>query len=228
VKLFGRKPSEAPLEDDGPGIVGAGAPAAAGTGPAGFGYKIAWLAIRTEDTGAAAAALGVTGARAVSWDEGVDAAYRARQGPQAAIFLTPAVDGWTLAVLGRGDPFEDDGAGGGALGLASLSRSFGETQKFATHRVVEYHEWQRWISGSPARHYCWIGESGRIRFDDGEPARAEGNLLRAADPDGDSRDARDLADEDTVVAVAAEWSVDPTTLQEREGPPSSGLLGFIA
>jgi len=32
--------------------------------------------------------------------------------------------------------------------------------------------------------YCWIGESGEIRFDEGEPISAGGNLLRATDLDG--------------------------------------------
>lgn len=83
---------------------------------------------------------------------------------------------WTLAVLGGGGLFEDDGTGGGALDLPSLSRRFGEAQKFGTHRVVEYHEWQRWAGGSPARRYRWIGESGKIRFDDGERPTGSGLL----------------------------------------------------
>ena len=31
----------------------------------------------------------------------------------------------------------------------------------------------------------------------------------------------------TVMAVAAQWSVDPTTLDERGDLPSHGLLGFL-
>jgi hypothetical protein len=228
VRFFRRKHDGDPPEDGaaGTGSDGGDDLAAAGTGPVGFGYKIAWLAIRTEDTEAAAEALGVTGARAVSWAEGIDAAYTARQG-HPLVFLTPVVDGWTLAVLGGGELAEDDGAGGGALDLASLSRRFGEVQRFATHRVAEYQEWQRWVGGSPVRRYCWIGESGEIRFDEGEPVSAEGNLLRAADLDGDW-DTFDLASEETVMAVAAEWSLDPTTLDERGDLPPRGLLGFLS
>ena len=202
--------------------------AAAGAGPVGFGYKIAWLAIRTDDTRRAAQALGLSDVRAVSWAEGIDAAYAAygASGGRPLAFVTPVVDGWTLAVLGGGELLEDDGNGVGAVDLPSMSRRFGEVQKYATHRVVEYQEWQRWVNGSAVRRYCWIGESGEIRFDEGEPARAEGNLLRAADLDGDWG-AFDLADEDTVMAVAAEWSIDPTTLDERDDLPQHGLLGFV-
>ncbi len=228
MKFFRRKRDEAPPEDGEAGTVSVDGDdsAPAGTGPVGFGYKSAWLAIRTEDTEAAAEALRVTDAHAASWAEGIEAAYRARQG-RPLVFLTPVVDGWTLAVLGGGELFEDDGVGGGALDLPSLSHRFGEVQKFATHRVVDYQEWQRWVDGSPVRRYCWIGESGEIRFDEGEPISAEGNLLRAADLDGDW-DAFDFADEQTVMAVATEWSINPTTLDERDDLPPRGLLGFLA
>lgn len=227
MKFFRRKHDEAPPKDGEAGAVSVDGSdsAAAGTGPVGFGYKIAWLAIRTEDAEAAAEELRMTDAHAASWAEGMDAAYRARQGrPQ--VFLTPVVDGWTLAVLGGGELFEDDGVGG-VLDLPSLSRRFGEVQKFATHRVVEFQEWQRWVDGSPVRRYCWIGESGEIRFDEGEPISAEGNLMRAADLDGDWG-AFDFADEETVMAVAAEWSINPTTVDERDDLPPRGLLGFLA
>jgi len=196
--------------------------------PEGFGYKIAWLAIRTENTQAAADALGMTGVRGASWAEGVTAAYDARQEPRAVVFLTPPVDGWTLAVLGGGDLFDDDGTGGGALDLAALSRRFGEAQKFSTHRVVEHHEWQRWAGGLPVRRYCSTDCSGDVRFDEGDPARAEGNLPHAADLGTDNWEDFDLADESTVMAVAAEWSIDPTTLEERADLPPNGLLGILA
>ncbi|HEY1325159.1 MAG TPA: hypothetical protein VGF32_33215 [Streptosporangiaceae bacterium] len=228
MKFFRRNRDETPPEDSEAGTAGVqgDGSAAAGTGPVGFGYKIAWLAIRTSDTQAAAEALGITDARAASWAEGIGTTHGAEQG-RAPAFLTPVVDGWTLAVFGRGELFEDDGTGGGALDLPSLSHRFGEVQKFATHRVVEYHEWQRWVDGLPIRRYCWIGESGEIRFDEGEPISAEGNLLRAADVDGDW-DPFDVAGEETVMAVAAEWSINPTTLDERDDLPSRGLMGFLA
>lgn len=73
----------------------------------------------------------------------------------------------------------------------------------------------------------WRIGSRLARFDEGEPISAEGNLLRAADLDGDW-DAFELADEQTVMAVAAEWSINPTTLNERDDLPPHGLLGFLA
>ncbi len=56
--------------------------------------------------------------------------------------------------------------------------------------------------------------TGEIRFDDGEPARAEAGIVRTADPEGELEDA-ELAGEDTVLNVAAEWSVDPMAIKSN-------------
>ena len=95
-------------------------------------------------------------------------------------------------VFGAAGAFASDGPGvGGRVGADGVE---------AAYEVVEYHEWQRWVDGSPLLR---VGESGEIRFDEGAPISAKGNLLRAADLDGDWG-VFDLADEDTVMAVAAE------------------------
>jgi hypothetical protein len=191
----------------------------------GFGYKSAWLAIRSDDPRGVAEALGLDELRPASWAEGLEETYGS-SGPRAPVFVAPPLDGWILTVLGGGDLFEDDGRGGGALDLSALSRRFGEAQKFASHRVVEYQEWQRWLDGSPVRRYCWIGESGEIRYDEGDPVAAEGNIIREADLDGDWEDV-DFADEEVVMAVAEAWSVNPTRLDERDDLPAEGLLGYL-
>jgi len=93
--------------------------------PEGFGYKIAWLAIRTESTQATADALGMPGMRAASWAEGVEAAYGARQEPQAVVFRT-RIDLPPSGLLGildeRGEP------------NASQARSTRYAPKAATER----------------------------------------------------------------------------------------------
>lgn len=76
MRFFSRKHDEA-QPDAGRAVtvrVDGDIPAAAETGAAGFGYKIAWLAIRTDDTRSAAEALGLSDVRAASWAEGVAAA----------------------------------------------------------------------------------------------------------------------------------------------------------
>ncbi len=197
-------------------------------GGAGFGYKSAWLALRADGPHDVAEALGLTDLRALAWSEGIretDVII----GPWAPVFATPKVDGWVLALLGSPQLFEDDGTNSGLLDLAALSRRFGEVQKFATHRVVEYQEWQRWANGAPVRRYCWIGESGEIRFDEGTPAQAEGSIIRQATFNEDW-DGLDFPDEETVMSVAEGWSVNPTTLDVRDDDipfRSQGLLGYM-
>ena len=190
----------------------------------GFGYKTAWLAIRTTDGQAVADALGLINVRSASWADGVNAAYGDESGNfPTKVFVTPPVDGWILVQLGSA-LFENDGQG--RLDFASLSRRFGEVQKFATNRIVEYHEWQRWVTGSSVRRYCFEGDHGEIIFDDGTPAPIEGHILRAAQIGG-SWDGYLIPDEQTVVAVASSWSVDPTVLDDRADLAPTGLLGTM-
>ena len=184
----------------------------------GFGPTSAWLAVRSEETDEVARALRLGDVRPAPWSV-VPEVQRHPPEPPFPVFVTPPVDGWTLVLLAPSLAEAE-------LDLAGLSQRFGEAQKLASHRVVESHEWQRWVDGSSVRRYWWVGESGEIRLDDVEPAAAEGSLAHADDLDGDW-DELALADEDTVLDVAAEWSVDPSTLDERLGLPAEGLLGYV-
>lgn len=199
-------------------IGAADAPAVSGSGgdAVSFGRKTAWLAVRNDDPEAVARALGLEDRRAEDWSRAIDEVEQGES--RASVFVTPAVDGWTLVVL---SPLLADGD---VFDLMTISRAFGEAQKFASHRVSDYYEWQRWMDGEPVRRYAWIGDEGEIPFDDGEPAAAETGLLRKADLNGDSDDKR-LADEDVVLAVAREWSVDPMTLGDRS-VSRRGLIGY--
>jgi hypothetical protein len=178
--------------------------------PASFGYKRRWLAVRSEDPGAVANALALEDMRPATWRDGIE-----RNEDDLLVFVTPPIDGWTLALIDSAIAEPD---------LAELSRAFGEAQLFGTHRVPEYHEWQRWVDGSPVRRYCWIGDRGEIPFDQGEPAAAEAGIARSSDLDRDW-DELEFADEETVLEVAREWSVDPSTLDARTDLPDEGLIG---
>lgn len=177
--------------------------------PVSFGYKSRWLAVRSEDPGAVAKALPLEDVRPATWRDGIE------RNKDDLVFITPPVEGWTLALI---DSTVEEPE------LAELSRLFGEAQLFGTHRVPEYHEWQRWVNGSPVRRYCWIGERGEIPLDEGEPTAAERGIARAGDLDR-PWDELEFADEETVLEVAREWSVDPSTLDARTDLPSKGLIG---
>ena len=136
-----------------------------------------------------------------------------------AIFLTPSIDGWVLAVLTASI------ADAKSLDLASLSREYGEAQKFGSHRVSDYYEWQRWVNGSPVRRYAWIGDEGELLYDDGEPADAEEGLVRRENLDSDCAELK-FPDEDAVLNVAGEWSLDPMEVGSRLAR-GSALLGYV-
>lgn len=172
-------------------------------GPVGFGYKASWLALRSTSQDDVAVELGLTGTRSATWSEGVEAAYEAG----GAVFVTPPVDGWVLALGRFGSGWDSD------EDLAGLSRRFGEAQLFGTHRVSGYDEWQRWIDGEPVRRYAFADE---VLFDEGEREGAD-----AHEEDDDW-----WPDEEVTIAKAREWSVDPTTLDERTDLAPTGLLGF--
>ena len=187
--------------------------------PAGaaFGYKSAWLAVRADDHAEVADALGLRDATATAWPDGVAAVHAAEARVRPApVFVGAPLDGWVLV------PFASPLAEAGEFDLAALSRRFGEAQRFASHRVVEAHEWERWVEGQPVRRYGWLGESGEVLFNDGEPTEHEEDLL--PDDDADWND-WETADEERVMEIAGAWSLDPTVLDDRDDTPDTGLLG---
>src|SRR5262249_21969565 len=80
------------------------------------------------------------------------------------------------------------------------------------------------VDRTPVGRYCWIGERGEIPFDEGDPAAAEAGIARRTDLDH-GWEGLTFSDEDTVLDVAAEWSLDPMTLDDRAA--GRGLLGRV-
>jgi len=183
-----------------------------------FGFKSAWLAVRAEDPAEVAEALGLHEVATTPWAEGIvgvhdDADAGERPAP---VFVGAPIEEWVLV------PFGWALAEPGELDLGALGRRFGETQRFATRRVVGSHEWERWVDGQPVRRYGYLGESGEVRFNEGEPTELDADLLPETDADPDDWE---FADEERVIEIAAAWSVDPTLLDERDDVPDTGLLG---
>jgi hypothetical protein len=187
----------------------------------GFGYQTMWLAVRAKPTKAVADALDLTKVRAVGWNPGVDAAYA------GAVFVTPPLGAWTVAVGTRLPDFTE---GKGALGrLAALSQTLGEVQFFGTRRAGETHAWAKAVNGDLLRAYRFVAEQRQITRFVGEPTPAEWELgIGTAPPVGRRDDWWETTpDEDAVFALASRWSLDPRNLDG--GPmPGAGLLGELA
>ena len=198
--------------------------------PRPFGYKAAWLALRTADSQAVVAALGLGGARPSNWSEGVAQAH------ELGVFVTPPLSSWTLAL---GSTLFASGKPSFFIKplLERLSRRFGEAQYYCTHRVIEMHVWARAVQGRLVRGYGWIGERGQTLWDEGEPTRAERDLgfrffdERSPEATGEGyweRTDLSFPDEGAVMRLAAAWSINPTTLDQQFSEPGLGVIGIFA
>ncbi|GAA2853058.1 hypothetical protein Acy02nite_51000 [Actinoplanes cyaneus] len=175
---------------------------------ASFGIKKTWLAIRGSTVEQVAAAIGVTGGREAGWDEGVEAAAGDR------VFVSPPAGGW-IFVVNAGCRF--DGSS-----VASLSGLLGtEVQYFGNHRVSDYAEWALAVDERLLRHvYC--SETSESCEETGTPTPVEIELgFSATEPGGK------WADQDDVMRVAADWSIDPNALSVIASSPCRGLVGHL-
>jgi hypothetical protein len=186
----------------------------------GFGHKQAWLAVRDGEPALVAGALGLRELGPVSWRVGIDLSYLTDD----RVAMTPALAGagdgrWLLAtgqwlLLHAAD-----------IDPAGLSSALGtEVQRFATHRVVEAHEWCRAVDGVLVRAFAYVGERGEVTHWVGDPDETEAGFGVSAKPDDGESSL--IVGEDDVMRVAGAWSVDPTGL---DGEPAPGpLLMFAA
>lgn len=62
--------------------------------PRAFGYKMAWLALPTEDGAQVVKLLGLKPGAACTWAHGIAKIYE----DQRSVFVTPAVKRWTFVV----------------------------------------------------------------------------------------------------------------------------------
>lgn len=107
-----------------------------------------------------------------------------------------------------------------------------DVQFFASHRVVEAHGWALASQGQLVRRFSYLGEAGEVQANLGELTEGErSDRLAAAavqlpvGPVDFDDEALELPDEDTVLAVARAWSLDPTALDGKDD--RQGLLGRL-
>lgn len=190
----------------------------------GFGFKTAWLAFRGSTPEQGASALRLSGVKAADWSTAIQASY-ATNG--SAVAVTPPIHRaggeWVLAT-GRSLLLHEPD-------LADLSKRSGtEVQYFLSERITETHGWARAAGGNVIRAFVWSGESGEILKWVGRPDAFE-QTLGLPDVDRADQNTNDTVfdigiDEDTVMAIAGKWSVDPAALDEK---PSAGgpLIGAL-
>ena len=191
--------------------------------PVSFGYKMAWLAVRSDSPEDVAAGLGVEARVSSSWDRGVETVYSADSMTERPVFVTPSLDGWVLAVSPVYFEEASDADPERLSRFVSTAAELlgAEVQLFVTHRVVEGHAWARADESGLKRAYYYLGEVGECLLDQGPKTSVEDGLgcfgLDPAEP----------ADESTVMEVARAWSIDPTGIEDRYAQLEAGILGTI-
>lgn len=194
--------------------------------PDSFGYKCMWFAIRSENAQQVAEVMALKHLEPCNWAVGIEKAY------EGDIFVTPAIDGWTM-IVGWGLPCADTPAGivEAKDKLLLLSKEFGEAQYFITHRGVDYHLWMKAINGSVIRAYGF-GEGENVIIE-GDPTEFEErlNLINTFSEESKHPNfylAQNFTNpgEQTVMDIAGKWSVDPSILFERKDLKAG--MGYLA
>ncbi len=196
--------------------------------PLDFGYKTVWIAVKTNKKIALANLLKLKNIQPSNWESGIQKAYK------NSIFITPQIGEWTIAV-GMGLPTGDTLESIETLEilLNNLSSIYGEAHFFGTHRVVEYHNWMKSINGKIERVYAYIGENNQNIKVSGQltPPEKKLTLFNSLSKEAKSntywdREDLDYPDEELVMKIAENWSINPVKLSQRTDIKQElGLIG---
>ena len=197
--------------------------------PVNFGYKMMWLAIRSDSTATVVEALNLREVKPANWGTGIEHCYDYSQD----VFVTPPIDGWVLVVgtslPGTGDARAVDRA---TPFLTNLAKQFSEVQYYGTHRVVGFLAWAKFVAGRQVRAYAFLGEQGHTIWNSGDLTDIERTLPIVLPHETVSeafweQDEVFYANEDTVLDIAGKWSINPMMLEEQYSMLSTGVLGAL-
>lgn len=201
--------------------------------PRRFGYKMAWLAVRAEDPVAVSDALNLEDVQLCNWSSGITIAYRA----DGRGFVSPSVAGWVFVVCGHlpelGHPPDNENW---MQMMNRLAAQFDDVQYFGTHRIVGYQAWARYVGGRHVRSFCYLGESGETKVNEGDPTAGELELdfrffdeqcPEAKQDEYWEREDLTYPEEEDVMHVAGKWSLNPQMLEEMDTQPGIGQLGCL-
>jgi len=190
-----------------------------------FDGSCRWLAIRSNNPQAVQSALNLHNTTLCSWEEGL-AEARERK-----LFITPPIDEWVL-VVGPGLPDPSDDVDHCFHFLSKLSRKMGMVQFYSVDRALHHHAWAQVESGRVIRAYAWADHT---LWNQGRPTLAELDLRLKCLDYGQAHSRTDFARIDPMAAnaekitsLAARWSVDPTTIDERQFKTDHGITGEMS
>jgi hypothetical protein len=185
------------------------------TPPEPFGFKMQWVSVRCESVDEVVRALSLRSPRKASWKAGIDCAYQLKEA-----FVAPPVQGWISIVgFGIGDFDPQDSVAAAKRRIGMVTPHFQTVCAFATHRVVEYHQWIRATDGRINRCFAYLGERGEVLCNEGNVTDVERHLTFGGKPPGEW-----VPDEQDVMTVARGWSYDPSTLSAASAKPAFGVI----
>jgi len=200
--------------------------------PVAFGYKMAWLAIRTRDTQRVVDAIGLVGAQPCNWESGVGTVYDGNLG-ETHMFVSPAVEGWTFVIgLSLPHPVSRVFVDKCTPLLLDLGEHFPDVQYFFTYPLIDFFAWARIKDGRLLRAFA-IGDEGVV-WNKGRATREERalglKLIEVRGVRGRKGDAGGEMilhpTEDHVIRIASGWSLDPIRLGEYASDGSVGYVGL--
>jgi hypothetical protein len=200
--------------------------------PQAFGYRMAWLAIRTRDTGAVIDALALEQSETANWASGLGTIYDAKLGADR-IFVSPPVNGWTLVASNAlPHPASRRFIDKSMPLLMGLSERFVEVQYFASYPQVDFYAWARVIDGRLLRAFA-INDEGMV-WNRGRPTREERAMgLKLLDVRGVKGRKGDAGEEIVIypteqhlMQLASKWSLDPAKLSASDASPGLGVIAL--
>jgi len=196
-------------------------PVAEPDAPKSFGYKMSWLAVKTQDTERLSRVLGIGSGRTANWADGIASVY-SEVGTDNDIFISPPVGEWTF-VVGVALPHP---LGASFLDkctplLEELSSKFGEAHYYFSFPLLDFYAWAKAVDGQMVRAFA-TGDEGII-WNRGRLTPEERKLnLRFFELRGISSRKGDVGGnmmlvptEAQVLELAGRWSLDPSRLDER-------------
>jgi hypothetical protein len=179
-----------------------------------------WMAVRTADSKAVQAALGLNRPAPCSWSEGMTG--------EREFFIGPPVNGWII-VTGAGLPNPSCDVDECFRFLTQISRQLGQVQFFQADRILHHHAWARAENGMVTRAYAWAGET---IWNQGLKTAAETELSMKCSGYGEDPDANSWASVEWTAAnvgkvplLAMRWSLDPARINERARKHADGIAG---
>lgn len=198
--------------------------------PKPFGYKMAWLAIRTEDTAAVADWLDLKGGVASNWNSGIGTVYDDGLGA-THVYMTPPVEGWTF-VVGLAIPHPVGHAFVDKLTplLLSLGKRFADVQYYFTYPLIDFFAWARVKDGRLSRAFAVNDEGivwnkGRVTPEERALGLRLFEIRDVRERHGDTGGELVLyPTEDHVLQIARGWSLNPTAMERLETTDGSGFV----